>query len=178
MNRRPKTAHSGPGQIAWSKDARYRGRRQSRDCQGNGVTDLADSPLGLVVHQPATKPGRFAFTPLGNHGGHIWHTDVISREHHGVMAGADRENRIADRALRDQLGVVAEVESGDRRRGVPTRWIRDPTWRCSNLHVSKRFERDWHERRVCSLDQCASPVRLTFPEDLSGPLPGADRPRC
>ena len=94
-----------------------------------------------------------------------------------VMTGSDRENRIADRALRDQLDAVAEVELGDRRRTVPARWIRDPTWRCTNLHVSKRFERDWHERRVCALDQCTSPVRLTFPEDMSGPLPGAGRRR-
>ena len=94
------------------------------------------------------------------------------------MAGSDRANRIADRALQGQLDAVAEVELGDRRRAVPARWIQDPTWRCTNLHVSKRYKRDWHERRVCSFDQCASTVRLTFPEDLSGPLPGADRPRC
>ena len=108
----------------------------------------------------------------------VWHQDVVLGKHHVVMAGSDRANRMADRALRGQLDAVAEVELGDRRRAVPARWIQDPTWRCTNLHVSKRYERDWHERRVCSFEQCASPVRLTFPEDLSGPLPGADRPRC
>ena len=86
------------------------------------------------------------------------------------MAGASREQRSADRALRDQLDALALAELGHRRRAVPTRWLQDPTWRCVNQHVCKIFERDWQERRVCSLEGCLAPVQLTFPEDRTGPL--------
>ena len=87
------------------------------------------------------------------------------------MVGTSREHLIADRALRDQLDAVALAELGRPRiRAVPARWKVDPTWRCINHHVSKAFERDWQDRRVCSVDGCRAPVQLTFPEDRAGPL--------
>jgi hypothetical protein len=79
--------------------------------------------------------------------------------------------RTPDRALRDQLDAAAIAELGQpRRRVVPARWIQDPTWRCAGCHVSKGFNRDRNDRRVCSYQGCTSPVQLTFPEDRSGPL--------
>ena len=96
----------------------------------------------------------------------------------GVMVGASREHLIADRALRDQLAAVALAELGrPRLRAVPARWIRDPTWRCVNLHVGGRFERDWQDRRVCLFEGCGAPVQLTFPEDRTGPLVGPEPSR-
>ena len=72
-----------------------------------------------------------------------------------MVAMANRKDKITDRALSAQLDAVAAAELGRaRHRAVPARWIKDPTWRCTNLHVGKTFERDWHDRRVC---RCAAP---------------------
>ena len=99
------------------------------------------------------------------------HTPATLGKHDGLMVGTSRDDLTANRVLREQLDAIALAELGRaRRRAVPTRWIQDPTWRCINQHVGKAFERDWHQRRMCSLDGCGAPVQLTFPEDRAGPL--------
>ena len=91
------------------------------------------------------------------------------------MAQRIQEDHAADRVLRDRLAAVALAESGHYRgRVVPDRWLRDPHWRCTHLHVDSGFQRDERGRRVCLIDDCRSPVRLTFPEDISGPLPAPE----
>ena len=77
----------------------------------------------------------------------------------------------ADKALRAQLAAIASAEGGPMRGGVPARWAQDPTWRCSNLHVSKQFQAGRRGRRLCVFRYCGRPVHPTFPEDRSGPLP-------
>ena len=78
---------------------------------------------------------------------------------------------IAVRKLRDQLQAIALAEfDHPGGRIVPDRWMRDPHWRCTELHVGVRFNRDSHGLRVCPVVDCGAPVQLTFPEDVSGLL--------
>ena len=72
--------------------------------------------------------------------------------------------------LRDQLAAIAVLENGPSRDGAPVRWWLTPTWRCTNLHVSKYCYRKHFKGRVCTFKYCESQVRLTFPGDHSGPL--------
>ena len=84
----------------------------------------------------------------------------------------NRDDKIKNRALSAQLDAVALAELGrPRRRAVPARWLKDPTWRCTNFHVGKTFERDWHDRRIC---RCTAPVRLTFPRTVPVHYPRLD----
>lgn len=58
----------------------------------------------------------------------------------------------------------------------PDRWYDDPHWRCPNDHVNAVPTQGWridiHEKeysyQLCI--ECFMPVRLTFPEDVTGPL--------
>ena len=52
---------------------------------------------------------------------------------------------------------------------VPVRWEQNPTWRCSNCHVSQGFIEGRRGTRLCVFKYCDKPVELTFPEDRSGP---------
>lgn len=74
-------------------------------------------------------------------------------------------------ALRVRLAALNADEAGPRSDGVPVRWLRDPTWRCVNQHVSTRFTPARRGRKVCVFKYCDQPVVPTFPEDRSGPLP-------
>lgn len=47
--------------------------------------------------------------------------------------------------------------------GLPDRWLDDPTWRCINRHVSKRYLSTSAGDAVCF--KCRADVWLTFPED-------------
>jgi hypothetical protein len=99
---------------------------------------------------------------------------MVAPPMHDGVAMPNRDDKIKNRALSAQLDAVALAELGrPRRRAVPARWLKDPTWRCTNFHVGKTFERDWHDRRIC---RCTAPVQLTFPEDRTGPLPETRRP--
>ncbi len=85
-----------------------------------------------------------------------------------------RRDEADEARLVDRLSYIAYSESGER--GVmPKRWSDDPTWRCPNLHVSKKSIKPRLGRRFCSFELCHLPVYLTFPGDRSGPLmlPGA-----
>lgn len=73
-------------------------------------------------------------------------------------------------ALRAQLAAMAAAEGGPMDGPVPARWGMDPTWRCTNTHVSKRFDLDRRRHQRCVFKFCDSPVEMTFPEDHSGPL--------
>lgn len=73
-------------------------------------------------------------------------------------------------ALRAQLAAVAAAEGGPMDGPAPVRWVEDPTWRCANAHVSKRFVPDRRRRQRCVFKFCDAPVLLTFPEDHSGPM--------
>ena len=75
-----------------------------------------------------------------------------------------------DRALQRRLAAIAAAEDGPTRGGIPERWLQDPTWRCVNSHVAKQCNRGRLGRRECVFRFCTSVVRLTFPEDRSGPL--------
>ena len=52
---------------------------------------------------------------------------------------------------------------------VPARWAQDPTWRCTNSHVSKRTKPGRRQQR-CVFKFCDAVVEMTFPEDRSGPF--------
>jgi hypothetical protein len=73
-------------------------------------------------------------------------------------------------ALRAQLAALAAAEGGPMAGPVPARWLQDPTWRCTNSHVSKEFQADRRRRRRCVFRFCEATVQSTFPEDRSGPL--------
>ena len=78
---------------------------------------------------------------------------------------------VAVKQLRYQLHEIALAELGHPGgRVVPERWIADPHWRCTELHVGVHFNRDSRGLRVCAVIDCGAPVQLTFPEDVSGPL--------
>jgi hypothetical protein len=66
---------------------------------------------------------------------------------------------------------MATNEGGPPSGGIPIRWLQDPTWRCVNQHVSKRFTPARRGRQVCVFKYCDQTVVQTFPEDRSGPLP-------
>ena len=53
-------------------------------------------------------------------------------------------------------------------RGKPERWWEAHRWRCVNDHVSSSCFRSERKGSLCST--CFTPVVLTFPEDVSGPL--------
>lgn len=54
--------------------------------------------------------------------------------------------------------------------GLPDRWLADPTWRCLNGHVSKRFLKTETGDRCLA---CGDLVLLTFPEDAEDGSDGA-----
>lgn len=61
------------------------------------------------------------------------------------------------------LDAIAK-ETGPLFQGLPERWLDDPTWRCENGHVSKRFlKSDGLGRDACL--ECHGKVWLTFPGD-------------
>jgi hypothetical protein len=66
---------------------------------------------------------------------------------------------------RPQVIIEAdEKETGPRFMGLPDRWYDNPTWRCENGHVSKRYlKSEKYNGNVCLA--CFSSVWLTFPED-------------
>lgn len=69
-------------------------------------------------------------------------------------------------AAEDMAGALMLVER-------PDRWYDDPHWRCVNGHVSDCPVAGYTPDNVYSYQLCPgckSPVRLTFPEDVSGPL--------
>jgi hypothetical protein len=76
-------------------------------------------------------------------------------------------------ALRVRLAALAVDEGGPLSDGIPVRWLQNPTWRCANHHVSKRFQHARRGRRVCVFRYCGQVIQPTFPEDRSGPLPAA-----
>jgi hypothetical protein len=48
--------------------------------------------------------------------------------------------------------------------GIPERWLDDPTWKCVNGHISKRFLKS--EARGCDVClACGCPVRLCDPDE-------------
>ena len=49
---------------------------------------------------------------------------------------------------------------------IPDRWYDDPTWRCVNGHISKRYLKT--DRGGTCL-ACGKPVLLTCPEDKEEP---------
>jgi len=75
-----------------------------------------------------------------------------------------------EQVLRDRLAAIAGDEGGPLSDGIPVRWLEDPTWRCANQHVSKRFQPARRDHRICVFKYCGQPVYPTFPEDRSGPL--------
>ena len=85
------------------------------------------------------------------------------------MAHMGRDTH-GDEMLRTRLARIAadELGGGPSDGHVPTRWEAQPTWRCRNLHVSRKFTPAKRDRKECVY--CGAPVYLTFPEDHSGPL--------
>lgn len=67
--------------------------------------------------------------------------------------------------------VAAAAAEGAPVGTVPKRWEKVPTWRCTNGHVSKSSIEGRGKNRLCAVPQCGVTVRLTFPEDHTGPLP-------
>ena len=47
--------------------------------------------------------------------------------------------------------------------GIPERWLDDPTWKCSNGHVSKIFLKSEEKGDLCLA--CLEPVRLCDPDE-------------
>lgn len=52
--------------------------------------------------------------------------------------------------------------------GRPDRWYEKPAWRCPNEHVSRVYLKSEEKGDLCLA--CHENVRLTFPEDIEGPL--------
>jgi hypothetical protein len=77
---------------------------------------------------------------------------------------------LSEAALRLRLATSAAAEGGPLNGAVPVRWEQNPTWRCSNCHVSQGFIEGRRGVRLCVFKYCGEPVELTFPEDRSGPL--------
>jgi hypothetical protein len=48
--------------------------------------------------------------------------------------------------------------------GIPERWLDDPTWKCDNGHVSKRFLKSETRGDLCLA--CLAPVRLCDPDEV------------
>jgi hypothetical protein len=68
-------------------------------------------------------------------------------------------------------------ESGPRFLGAPERWLDDPTWRCENGHVSKRYLKSERLGRSACLE-CEGHLWLTFPEDRERPNGGSEPRLC
>lgn len=47
--------------------------------------------------------------------------------------------------------------------GIPDRWLDDPTWKCSNGHISKSFLKSESRGDLCLA--CFQPVRLCDPNE-------------
>lgn len=48
--------------------------------------------------------------------------------------------------------------------GIPERWLDDPTWKCPNGHISRRFlKSEAHQTDLCLA--CMEPVRLCDPDE-------------
>jgi hypothetical protein len=74
---------------------------------------------------------------------------------------------VTPQELGARLDTIAAREEGPKFFGRPDRWYETPHWRCVNNHVSRRY-------LISELGDfclaCMGPVRLTFPEDVDGPL--------
>ena len=74
-----------------------------------------------------------------------------------------------ERAERDYLLGATEFV------GRPHKWYHAGKWRCINDHVGTKTLQGGAEYEgrfrfdLCA--ECGAPVRLTFPDDISGPLP-------
>jgi hypothetical protein len=67
------------------------------------------------------------------------------------------------------LAITIEArakETGLMFQGMPERWLDDPTWRCAQWHVSKRYLKSEEKGALCL--ECRTKVWLTFPEDHEG----------
>lgn len=79
-------------------------------------------------------------------------------------------------ALLDRFSANEDMEGRLMFADRPDRWYDDPHWRCVNDHVNPEpvagYRQDVHEleysHQLCP--ECHTLVRLTFPEDVSGPL--------
>ena len=85
------------------------------------------------------------------------------------MAWVGRETG-ADETLRMRLTKFGSDEPDGPRDGqAPARWELQPTWRCRNFHVSRKFTTGKRGHKECVF--CGASLYLTFPEDHNGPLP-------
>lgn len=80
---------------------------------------------------------------------------INRRELEDMSAEAQRPARIEEADAK---------ETGTRFMGMPDRWLDDPTWRCANGHVSKRYLKSEELGRAACLE-CRAQIWLTFPED-------------
>lgn len=85
------------------------------------------------------------------------------------MTLAELGDMLDSHALAEEMnGALMLVER-------PDRWYDDPHWRCVNDHVSLAPVQGWTtwgqaewSFQLCPI--CNTLVRLTFPEDVTGPL--------
>lgn len=47
--------------------------------------------------------------------------------------------------------------------GIPERWLDDPTWKCYNGHISKRYLKSEEYGDLCLA--CQTPVRMCDPDE-------------
>lgn len=66
------------------------------------------------------------------------------------------------------LSLIGKLEGGPTFMGIPDRWFDDAHWRCVNDHVSVRFLKSTELGDLCLA--CQEAVKLTFPEDVDGPI--------
>lgn len=71
-------------------------------------------------------------------------------------------------ALRAWVRTKANAEPGERFKGLPERWLDNPTWRCLNGHVSKRVLKTEAHGDLCLA--CRERLVFTFPEDKDGQI--------
>lgn len=84
--------------------------------------------------------------------------------------------------LLDQYALNEDLDGALMLIERPDRWYDDPHWRCVKQHVNPEPVQGWKAEpnaapgydpewsfQLCP--ECWTLVRLTFPEDVSGPLP-------
>lgn len=102
----------------------------------------------------------------------------LTLEEYAEFVEKDKIGEIVERRkfknLNDKLVTIGlkEIKSTDDENwmntGRPGRWWDDPTWRCTNNHVSKMILKSSVKGDCCLA--CGENVTLTFPEDKDGEL--------
>ena len=71
---------------------------------------------------------------------------------------------VVEKHTGDGFRLKEEVSASESFLGVPERWLDDPTWKCANGHISKRYlKSEALGQNVCL--ECRTPVRLCDPNE-------------